>query len=921
MAKPTHILVKNAREHNLKGIDVEIKRNKITVITGVSGSGKSSLAFDTIYAEGQRRYVESLSSYARQFMGKLEKPKVDEIRGLSPSVAIEQKVVSRNSRSTVGTVTEIYDYLKLLFSRIGKTISPISGEEVKKHSVSNVVDFVANQKNKKVLILVECITDNDTNRQIDIYKQQGFSRLYDGSKFLKLSDDIDNLNGKFLLIDRFAIKENDNDLSRIADSAATAFFEGRGELIVDVVDDKQYTFSSKFELDGIQFIEPTEHLFSFNNPLGACKTCEGFGSTIGIDEDLVIPNPNLSLYDDAIACWKGDKMSWYKEQVLKHAHKVNFPVHKPISELNAIENQILWNGCKYFAGINDFFKELETQSHKIQYRVMLSRYRGKTVCKDCNGTRLSKESQYVKIDGHSLSDLVLLPLDELLTFFENIKLSEHDHKISERLIEEVKNRLSYICDVGLNYLSLNRPANTLSGGESQRINLATSLGSSLVGSIYILDEPSIGLHSRDTQKLIKVLQRLNKLGNTVIIVEHDEEIMEIADEIIDMGPLAGQLGGEIVTQGKLEIIKQNKESLTAKYLSENLKVERNNWTDLSDKNHITLTGARRNNLSKVDISFPTESLVVVTGVSGSGKSTLVKDILYPAISRHFGNSTNMPGSCTSIEIPDGSIESVEFIDQNPIGKSSRSNPATYSKAFDDIRALFAYQNLSKIRNYQTRQFSFNVPGGRCDECEGEGEITVEMQFIADVKLKCESCNGRRFKDETLEIEYNGKNIADVLEMTIDEAIDFFSNGDRMAEKIAQKLTPLQQVGLGYVQLGQSASTLSGGEAQRIKLASFLSKGSGQEKSLFIFDEPTTGLHFHDIAKLLNSFELLIEKGHSIFVIEHNYEIIKNADYIIDLGPEGGKKGGNILFQGKPEGLKNIKESYTAAFLKTKNVSV
>ena len=921
MAKPTHILVKNAREHNLKGIDVEIKRNKITVITGVSGSGKSSLAFDTIYAEGQRRYVESLSSYARQFMGKLEKPKVDEIRGLSPSVAIEQKVVSRNSRSTVGTVTEIYDYLKLLFSRIGKTISPISGEEVKKHSVSNVVDFVANQKNKKVLILVECITDNDTGRQIDIYKQQGFSRLHDGSKFLKLSDEIDNLNGKFLLIDRFAIKENDNDLSRIADSAATAFFEGRGELIVDVVDDKQYTFSSKFELDGIQFIEPTEHLFSFNNPLGACKTCEGFGSTIGIDEDLVIPNPNLSLYDDAIACWKGDKMSWYKEQVLKHAHKVNFPVHKPISELSAIENQILWNGCKYFAGINDFFKELETQSHKIQYRVMLSRYRGKTICKDCNGTRLSKESQYVKIAGHSLSDLVLLPLDELLTFFENIKLSEHDHKISERLIEEVKNRLSYICDVGLNYLSLNRPANTLSGGESQRINLATSLGSSLVGSIYILDEPSIGLHSRDTQKLIKVLQRLNKLGNTVIIVEHDEEIMEIADEIIDMGPLAGQLGGEIVTQGKLEIIKQNKESLTAKYLSENLKVERNNWTDLSDKHYITLTGARRNNLSKVDISFPTESLVVVTGVSGSGKSTLVKDILYPAISRHFGNSTNMPGSCTSIEIPEGSIESVEFIDQNPIGKSSRSNPATYSKAFDDIRALFAYQNLSKIRNYQTRQFSFNVPGGRCDECEGEGEITVEMQFIADVKLKCESCNGRRFKDETLEIEYNGKNIADVLEMTIDEAIDFFSNGDRMAEKIAQKLTSLQQVGLGYVQLGQSASTLSGGEAQRIKLASFLSKGSGQEKSLFIFDEPTTGLHFHDIAKLLNSFELLIEKGHSIFVIEHNYEIIKNADYIIDLGPEGGKKGGNILFQGKPEDLKEVEGSYTAAFLKTKNVSV
>lgn len=926
MAKPTHILVRNASEHNLKHITVEIPRNKLVVITGVSGSGKSSLAFDTIYAEGQRRYVESLSSYARQFMGKLEKPKVEEIIGLSPSIAIEQKVSSRNSRSTVGTATEIYDYLKLLFARIGVTYSPISGDVVQKHSVTNVVDFILNQVDKRVLLLVQLGGQWELLRQIEILEQQGFTRLYDGKNFIRLEDakELKTLEGLTLLIDRFAPAADDtDDVSRIADSISTAFFEGAGTITIEVIDGDEhemFEFSNRFELDGMTFIEPSEHLFSFNNPLGACKTCDGFGSVIGVDADLVIPDNGKSVYDEAIACWRGEKMSWYKDEFIRNAHKVDFDIHKPIADLTKKEEDILWNGGKGFSGITGFFEELERNTHKIQYRVLLSRYRGKTGCHSCYGTRLAKESQYVKIGGKNLSELVLLSIDKLSLFFGNLELNAYDTKVSERILEEVSSRLGFLQDVGLGYLTLNRGANTLSGGESQRINLATSLGSSLVGSLYVLDEPSIGLHSRDTQRLIKVLKHLRGLGNTVLVVEHDEEIMEIADEIIDMGPLAGTHGGHVVFQGNFEAILKDDKSLTGAYLSGKNTIEIDFGTVDGSKGFLEIEGAQENNLQKADCKFPINALSVITGVSGSGKSTLVKKIIYPAVRRLLGEGSEFPGKHKKVSFPDHAFAQIEFVDQNPIGKSSRSNPVTYIKAFDDIRNLFSSERLSKIRGFKPSHFSFNVPGGRCDECDGEGQVTVEMQFIADIKLNCESCNGKRYKEEVLDVKVHGKSISDVLDLTVDEAIEFFNeNRGTIENRIVNKLDPLAKVGLGYVTLGQSASTLSGGEAQRIKLASFIGKGGSQEKSLFIFDEPTTGLHFYDIKKLLTSIQLLINDGHTVLIIEHNFEVIKNAQWLVDLGPDGGENGGRVLYQGEPNGLLDVKESHTAQFLKGKSV--
>lgn len=927
MAKPTHIFVKNASEHNLKNVSVEIPRNKLVVVTGVSGSGKSSLAFDTIYAEGQRRYVESLSSYARQFMGKLEKPKVEEIIGLSPSIAIEQKVTSRNSRSTVGTATEIYDYLKLMFARIGVTYSPITGDEVKKHSVSHIVDFILEQKNKRCLLLVDIEGKWDSKRQLEIFQQQGFTRLYDGTNFLRLeeAEGIKDLTNLKLLIDRFAIDDDGvEDVSRIADSISTAFFEGAGTLLVEVIDGEnktQFDFSNRFELDGIQFVEPSEHLFSFNNPLGACKSCDGFGSVIGVDHDLVLPDKSKSVYDGAVACWRGEKMSWFQEQFINKAHKVDFDVHKAIADLSETEYNILWEGNSKIQGLNAFFSELESNTHKIQYRVLLSRYRGKTLCPNCKGTRLSKESQYVKIGNKNLSQLVLLSIDNLAIFFKKLELNAHDAKVAERILEEVISRLGFLQDVGLGYLTLNRAANTLSGGESQRINLATSLGSSLVGSLYVLDEPSIGLHSRDTQRLIKVLLHLRDLGNTVLVVEHDEEIMEIADEIIDMGPLAGAHGGNVVFQGKYKQILDDKKSLTGQYLSHKKTVELEH-SKLTAKEYIEIIGAAENNLQSISCKFPINAISVITGVSGSGKSTLVKNILYPVIKRICGENIDIPGKHKHVKVPEGSFTQVEFVDQNPIGKSSRSNPVTYIKAFDDIRLLYASQRAAIARGFAAKHFSFNVPDGRCAECDGEGSITVEMQFIADIKLTCESCKGKRYKEEVLDVQYNKKSIADLLNLTVDEAIEFFNEENTtINQRIVNKLEPLAKVGLGYITLGQSSSTLSGGEAQRIKLASFLSKGNSQDNTLFIFDEPTTGLHFDDIKKLLNSVQLLVESGHTILIIEHNYEVIKNAQWIVDLGPEGGENGGNVLYEGEPDALLKVKNSYTAQFLRKKMKAV
>ncbi|MEZ4971150.1 MAG: excinuclease ABC subunit UvrA [Flavobacteriaceae bacterium] len=913
-----NIIIKGAKLHNLKNIDVVIPRNKLVVITGLSGSGKSSLAFDTLYAEGQRRYVESLSSYARQFLGKLDKPKVDYIKGIAPAIAIEQKVNSTNPRSTVGTTTEIYDYLKLMFARIGSTFSPISGNEVKKHSVSDVVEHIKTfEEGTKLLLLapIKISADRDPYKSLQLFSKQGFARILYNGEVIRIDEDLKDVGREFdLVVDRIIYKNDEDFFNRLGNAIDTAFFEGKGECIVqELTTGYNIHFSNKFELDGLQFLEPNVHLFSFNNPYGACPKCEGYGDVIGIDEDLVVPNTSLSVYENAIFPWRGESMGWYRDELVNVAYKFDFPIHKPWYQLSEEQKQLVWDGNSHFTGIHKFFEGLEEKSYKIQNRVMLSRYRGKTKCSACKGKRLRKETNYVKVSGKSISDLVELPIEDLISFFKNIKLSSHEEKISNRLLKEIESRLGFLHNVGLGYLTLNRKSNSLSGGESQRINLATSLGSSLVGSMYILDEPSIGLHPKDTENLITVLKSLRDLGNTVIVVEHDEDIMKAADEVIDIGPKAGTHGGEVVAQGTMaEILKSH--SLTAAYLNGSKEIEVPK-TRRPFKNFIEIKGARENNLKNIDVTFPLNVLTVITGVSGSGKSTLVKKLLYPIILKELGGYGEKAGQYSAVEGKFQSLKHVEYVDQNPIGRSSRSNPVTYIKAYDDIRNLFANQKLSKLRGYQAKHFSFNVDGGRCEKCKGEGEITVEMQFMADVHLECETCNGKRFKKEVLEVKFEDANIDDVLNMTIDDAIAFFDKNNQ--SKIVTKLKPLQEVGLGYVTLGQSSSTLSGGEAQRIKLASFLVKGNTRDKALFIFDEPTTGLHFHDIKKLLKSFDALIGKGHSIIVIEHNIDLIKCADYIIDLGPEGGNKGGQLLVQGTPEFIAKNKTSYTAKYLKEK----
>ncbi len=918
-----YILIKGAALHNLKGLNMAIPRNKLIVITGLSGSGKSSLAFDTLYAEGQRRYVESLSSYARQFLGKLNKPKVDYIKGISPAIAIEQKVNSTNPRSTVGTTTEIYDYLKLIFARIGKTYSPISNKIVRKDTIADVVNFVKETDEKtKLLLLAKIELNKDIEKHINVLIQQGYVRFMINDEVLRIKTPIEKeiikkvkkVKNFYIVVDRVVVSHNDDFYNRLADSVQTAFFEGKGACsLINLSDNSKTDFNNKFELDGIKFLEPNMHFFSFNNPYGACKTCEGYGNIIGIDKSLVIPNTSLSIYEDAIAPWKSGKSLKYKEELITHAYKFDFPIHKPYFELTEEQKELLWTGNAYFKGLNTFFKYLEKKSYKIQFRVILSRYRGKTICTSCNGNRLRTETDYVKVGNATISQLINLPLDELQQFFQKLKLNKYDAEIAKRLLVEIKNRIQFLNDVGLSYLNLNRASNTLSGGESQRINLATSLGSSLVGSMYILDEPSIGLHPKDTERLIKVLKNLRDLGNTVIVVEHDEDIMKQADYIFDIGPEAGSFGGELVAEGTFkQIVKSN--TLTGKYLKGTLKIEVPRKRRASKK-FIEIIGAREYNLKNIDVQFPLDNLTVVTGVSGSGKSTLIKNILYPAIHKHLHQYSDKIGEFTELKGAINHIKEIEFVDQNPIGRSSRSNPVTYIKAYDDIRSIFAHQKLSKIRNFQPKHFSFNVDGGRCETCKGEGQVTVEMQFMADVHLPCEVCKGKRFKKEVLEVLYNKKSIADILSLTIDEALTFFKETEDF--KLVKKLQPLQDVGLGYVQLGQASSTLSGGEAQRIKLASFLIKGSSAKETLFIFDEPTTGLHFHDINKLVKSFYALLDNGHSIIVIEHNIELIKCADYIIDLGLEGGKKGGNLIFQGKPEQFIKNKKSYTATFLKEK----
>ncbi len=915
-----NIIIKGAQVHNLKNLDVAIPRNKLVVITGLSGSGKSSLAFDTLYAEGQRRYVESLSSYARQFLGRLDKPKVEYIKGIAPAIAIEQKVNTTNARSTVGTSTEIYDYLKLLFARIGKTYSPISGLEVKKNTVSDVINTVKSlEMDSKWLLLAPIHLEKGRalEDKLKALLQQGFARILVKNEMIRLDEiDAHSLDNKevLLIIDRIVIKDEEDFFNRLGDAVQTAFYEGKGICYLqEVATDKRFSFSTNFELDGISFLEPNVHLFSFNNPYGACPVCEGYGSVIGIDEELVIPNTALSIYENAIYAWRGESMGWYRDELVNNAYKFDFPIHKPYYQLSDENKAVLWNGNTYFTGLTKFFKELEDKNYKIQNRVMLSRYRGKTKCHSCKGKRLRIEASYIKIGEKTVSDLVDLSIKKLVTFFEKLELNDFDQKVAKRLLIEINGRLKFLVDVGLEYLTLNRNSATLSGGESQRINLATSLGSSLVGSMYILDEPSIGLHPKDTERLIKVLLSLRDLGNTVIVVEHDEDIMKAADMIIDIGPEAGTHGGELVAQGTFaEILKSD--SLTAKYLNGNLEIAvpriRRKWGT-----YIEILGARENNLQNVDVKFPLEVLTVITGVSGSGKSTLVKKILFPAMQKKLDGIGEKAGQFTDMQGYYHKIRHIEYVDQNPIGRSSRSNPVTYIKAYDDIRDLYAKEKLSKIRGYQPKHFSFNVDGGRCEACKGEGSINVEMVFMADVQLPCDACNGKRFKKEVLEVYFEGKNIDNILTMTVDDSLEFFKAAN--LTKIVQKLQPLQDVGLGYVQLGQSSSTLSGGEAQRIKLASFLVKGSTKDKALFVFDEPTTGLHFHDIKKLLTSFDALIDKGHSIIVIEHNLDMIKCADYIIDLGPEGGENGGQILAIGTPEEIIKNKASITGKYLKEK----
>ncbi len=921
--------IKGARVHNLKNIDLKIPRDKFIVITGLSGSGKSSLAFDTIYAEGQRRYVESLSSYARQFLGRMHKPEVDYIRGLPPAIAIEQKVNTRNPRSTVGTATEIYDYLKLLFSRVGKTYSPVSNKLVKRHGVSDVTEFIRRFKEGTRAILLAPLQEHEEctiSEHLEYLLKQGFTRIEAEGKIhrideiLERPDVLQGLKEVLVVIDRIEIRFDEDSMGRIADSVETSFGISKGYCIVRVFNGKKVIseeFSNKFERDGMQFEEPSVHMFSFNNPVGACPECEGYGKIIGIDEDLVIPNKSLSIYQDAIVCWKGEKMSKWKDRLILHADKFDFPIHKPYHELTEDEKMLLWNGNRYFRGLNAFFKHLEKKKYKIQYRVMLSRYRGKTTCPGCKGTRLRKESSYVRIGGKTIQELVQLPISELSTIFTNLSLTPEEAEIASRLLTEIRNRLSFLNNVGLSYLTLNRLSSTLSGGESQRINLATSLGSSLVGSLYILDEPSIGLHPRDTSLLIQVLKQLQQYGNTILVVEHDEEIIQAADELIDIGPEAGREGGKIVFQGNHYMILQEKNSLTADYLSGKKGISvpemRRKWN-----NYIVIRGARENNLKGIDVTIPLNTITVITGVSGSGKSSLVNGILYPALSKHFNGYSDHTGHFDLLEGDLHALTQVELVDQHPIGKSSRSNPVTYLKAFDEIRRLFAAQPLSQYNRYKAAHFSFNIDGGRCEECQGEGIIRVEMQFMADVELVCESCSGLKFKQEILDVKYKGKSIFDILELTVNEAIEFFSLSQENPEKrIVEKLKPLADVGLGYIKLGQSSSTLSGGESQRVKLASFLSKESNHKPKLFIFDEPTTGLHFHDINKLLSAFIALIESGNSILIVEHNLEVIKSADWIIDLGPEGGEKGGSIVFEGLPEDLIRCESSYTGRYLRRK----
>lgn len=912
------IFIKGARVHNLKNVDVLIPRNKLIVVTGVSGSGKSSLTIDTLFAEGQRRYAESLSAYARQFMARMVKPDLDYIKGLCPAIAIEQKVVTRTPRSTVGSMTEVYDYLRLLFARVGKTISPVSGREVKKDDVQDVVQAISELKEgDKVLILVPFRQSKNRKPQeeLNILLQKGFSRLYD-KEVVRIEDLMEQKSWKptkdtYILIDRLLVKTFDeDDQHRMADSIGTAFYEGEGEMLIDVNEKKKINFSNRFELDGILFEEPVPNLFSFNNPFGACPTCEGFSQVLGIDADLVIPDRRLSVYEGAVAPWKGEKLGWWKEQFIKAAKKFDFPIHKPIVDLTKTQYKTLWEGNEFAQGINDFFKEVEQNLYKVQYRVLLSRYRGRTLCPDCEGYRLRKEALYIKVDGKHIGELCEMPVRDLQQWFAQLRLSEFEQKVAKRVLIEINHRLKTLMDVGLGYLTLNRLANSLSGGESQRIQLTRSLGSNLTNSLYILDEPSIGLHARDTEKLIGVLKELRDLGNTVVVVEHDEMMMREADHIIDMGPLASHLGGEIVASGNYDDLIGDKNSLTGKYLSGKLTIDApasvRKW-----KRSIKVEGARQNNLQNIDVEFPLNVLCAVSGVSGSGKTTLVKQILYPALQKIKGEYADKVGMHRAITGDIDFVTQIEMVDQNPIGKSSRSNPVTYIKAYDEIRELYTDQPLSKLRGFQPKHFSFNVDGGRCDTCKGEGEQIVEMQFLADVHLTCEICGGKRFKEEVLEVTYRDKSIFDVLEMSVDEALEFF----HQEKDIVNKVKPLSDVGLGYVKLGQSSDTLSGGEAQRVKLASFLGKGKAQGHILFIFDEPTTGLHFHDIKKLLTSFNALIDQGHSILVIEHNTDVIKSADWVIDLGPEAGDGGGTVVFSGLPADLQKVKKSYTGKYLK------
>lgn len=932
----TDIYIKGAKVHNLKNVDVSIPRGKFVVVTGLSGSGKSSLAFDTLYAEGQRRYVESLSAYARQFLGRINKPDVEFIKGIPPAIAIEQKVNTRNPRSTVGTSTEIYDYLKLLFARIGATYSPISGELVKKHNVSDVIDYFQTLPLGTKLTVLAPFHQNrerSVKENLEILIQQGFTRIEVGGGVVRITDVLSadsefssHLSGisidqpLVLVIDRLAVSSDQDSLSRLADSVETAFFESKGTAVLTyVIDGERHDveFTNRFELDGLSFEEPSVNMFSFNNPLGACPLCEGFGKVMGIDKDLVIPDKTLSVYDDAIACWKGEKMSAWRDQLVANAHRFSFPIHKPYMELSEKQKDTIWKGNQFFEGLDKFFAMLEAENYKIQFRVMLSRYRGKTTCPDCQGTRLKKEAGYVRVNGKSIHELVLMPITSLKAFVFGLELSENEQVVAKRILIELKNRVNFLINVGLGYLTLNRLSSTLSGGESQRINLATSLGSSLVGSLYILDEPSIGLHSRDSQLLVNVLRKLQQIGNTVLVVEHDEDIILAADEIIDVGPLAGVNGGEIVFQGSKDELMQSTKSLTTRYISGELCIKvpdyRRKWN-----NFIEVVNASENNLKGITVKFPLNTLTVVTGVSGSGKSTLVRNVFYSALNKHFNGYADNIGKYDLIRGDLHLISGVEFVDQNPIGKSSRSNPVTYVKAYDEIRKLFSEQQASKQNGFTPAHFSFNVEGGRCEECQGEGYIKVEMQFMADVTLVCESCHGKRFKDDVLEVEYRSKNINDVLELTIDEAIEFFGVEPKTTEKkLVQKLQTLADVGLGYIKLGQASSTLSGGESQRIKLASFLTKENESKQSLFIFDEPTTGLHFHDIHKLMKAFDALISKGNSILVIEHNMDVIKCADWVIDIGPEGGEEGGQLVFEGIPEEMVRCEKSYTGRYLRPK----